>query len=174
VTLTVEFHDGKVTGRIVRHAFRLDQGLAFDRQRERHGDDGLQRVALSAAGRRNVGFPARHPHVVIENIPDNLGSDSRTVVGHDDLAILDGDGNDRRGTSLLAGVDGVVDKLLQNHKRPVLDTVARLTHEFTLRTKFQQPGSREYFPFELFLHHITHCPSRSAKLRSDLKRRDVC
>ena len=45
-----------------------------------HGENGLERVALGAAGRRHVSFAARDPDRVVEDGLDGFGFDPAAVV----------------------------------------------------------------------------------------------
>ena len=132
----------------VRDPPGLDHRLAGAAvEHERHRDDRLQRVALRAAGRRHVGFPRRHSDRVVEEAVDGLGRDAGAVVFDDDLAGLARYRNRdlRRDAGLLGTVDPVVDQLLDDDERPVLDPVAGLRDQLALGAEFEQPRCAECF-----------------------------
>jgi hypothetical protein len=58
------------------------------------------------------------------------------VVGNVDLDI-------RRGAALLAGVERVVEKLLQDDKRPVIGVVAGLVDQLLFQAKLNEPACLE-------------------------------
>jgi hypothetical protein len=71
-------------------ALDLDQpGVAVER--ERHHDDGLERVALGAAGRADVGFAARDADREVEDALDHVAGDAGAVVPHLDQVLGDRD-----------------------------------------------------------------------------------
>jgi hypothetical protein len=79
-----------------------------------HGEDGLERVALRAARRGGVGLIARDSDVVVKDVLDGLGGNAWPVVGHLDALVIDGDGYLGRGARSLAGVERIVDELLED------------------------------------------------------------
>src|SRR5512144_1942572 len=73
--------DGK--GDFVSDALGIDLDPAgFAVEREGHGEDRLQRVALRPAAGRDIGFAARYPNREVENARDHLSRQARAVV-HD-------------------------------------------------------------------------------------------
>ncbi len=108
-----------------------------------HGEDGLERVALRASGRRDIGLAARDPDGVVENRLDGLGVDAAGVVLDDDRVRLDGDRDLGRDFGLLAGVERVVDELLGDHQRPVINRVPGLVLQLALAAKLHQPRDLE-------------------------------
>ena len=52
-----------------------------------HGENGLQRVALRASRRRDIGLAGRDPDRVVENRLDGLGVDPARVVLNDDRVL---------------------------------------------------------------------------------------
>ena len=113
-------------------------------QGERHGQDGLQRVALGAAVRRHIRLAARDPAREVEDVGDGLrpgcrgrcrppGSCRGSTV-HLDL---------RRDAGLLAGVERVVDQLLEDDQRPVVRLVPGLRHQLLATAELEQPAGAE-------------------------------
>ena len=76
---------------------------------------------------------ARGPPCVVDQALDDGGRDAGPRVLNRDQLLVDGDYDDRRFTLFLGGVDGVVDNLLEDDRRPVLERVPDL---------FGQLGSR--------------------------------
>jgi hypothetical protein len=123
----------------MRRAPTLDQRLALGAvERERHGDDDLQGVALRAPGRRDVGLAARGPYREIQDAGDRLGRDARAVVGNDDLPIADLDANHRRCAAFLGSIKGVVGQFLENDERPLVDAVPDLFDQLALGAEVEQ------------------------------------
>jgi hypothetical protein len=128
----------------VRDAVRLDPGLtALAVKGECHGEDGLQRIALCAPGRRYVGFAARHPRRIIQDILDGPGRQSGPVVRDDDLVVGDLDADHGRRPGLLAGIDRVVEEFLEHYERPLFDLVTGLVDQFFRRGKLGEPTRLE-------------------------------
>jgi hypothetical protein len=69
---------------------------------------------------------------VIDNVRDRLRCDPRTIVGDADPGAGNDDLYDRRDAGLLASIEPVVEKLLNDGGRPVSDGVASLVDEFFL------------------------------------------
>ena len=105
---------------------------------ERHGDDGLERVALRAARRGDVGLAAADPDGEVEDVLDGLRRDAGAVVRHRDSGLVDRDGDRRRDAGLLAGVDAVVDQLLKDDERPCLAPVTGLRDQLLLAREVEQ------------------------------------
>ena len=97
-----------------------------------HGQERLQRVALRAAGRRDIRFAARHPDGVVEDRLDGCRVDPVRVVLDDDLVRFDDHRDGGGNLGLLAGVERVVEQLLGHDQWPVVGRVAGLVLEFTL------------------------------------------
>ena len=74
---------------LVAEATRLDDDRGLTPQRVRDADHGLKCIALRTAGRRAIGCLIRGPGVVIDDAPDGIRRDARTVVrdGNDDIAV---------------------------------------------------------------------------------------
>ena len=108
-----------------------------------HGQDGLQRVALRAAGRRDIGLAAGDPDRVVEDRLDGLGVDPVRVVLDDDPVLFDDHRDVGRDLGLLAGVERVVDQLLGHDQWPVVDRVAGLVLQFALAAELHQPRDGE-------------------------------
>jgi hypothetical protein len=87
---------------------------------ERHGENGLQGIALGASGGRDIGFARRGFGSQVGQALDYIRVDARAIVNDRDGAFrnrhLDGDlgGN----TGILARIECVIDKLLEGNNRP--------------------------------------------------------
>ena len=96
---------------------RLDDERLARAEGIRYADDGLERVALRAAGRRAVRRLVTHPEVVVEDPAHDLDRYARPVIGdtqaYEVVLALDLDAHNRRNTRRLAGIQGVVYELLQ-------------------------------------------------------------
>ena len=130
----------------MRVAIRIDADAPdISGEAERHGADRFQRVALRAPGRAAVRLARRCPDRVIEHGADGFRRQAGAVVADRDLAgrgrYLDHDF--RRDAGLLAGVDRVVDQLLQDDERPVIGLVAGLRRQLLDGAEFEQPGGAE-------------------------------
>jgi hypothetical protein len=122
----------------MRPPARLDHGRAVRAvEREAHRDDGFQRIALSAARRRNVGLAARDADGVVEHFLYRLGRDAAAVVGDHDLARRGRDLNADLGrdAGLFSLVERIVDALFQDDERPALLALAGLRNELLLTTE---------------------------------------
>src|SRR5262249_38735511 len=99
----------------MRDAVRLNDSVAYRIlatvliEHVGHRQDGLERVALSTARRRNISLPRRYPDVVVEHSFDGLRRNAGAVVLDDDVSVLHGNRDDRRYLGLLAGVESVID-----------------------------------------------------------------
>src|SRR5688572_26932281 len=99
-------------GYLVPDPLALDHdptGLAVER--ERHGDHRLQRVALRAPGRADMGLAARDPDREVEDVLDDISGYSGTVVDEADPGTVDLYLDPRGDVGLLAGIERVVDQL---------------------------------------------------------------
>ena len=112
-------------------------------QDERHGNDGLERIALSAAVGGDIGLPARDAHGEVQDIGDRLRRDAGAVVGDGDPGGVDPDGDLGPDLGLLAGVEGVVDQLLQHDQRPCVGLVPGLRDQLLPATEVQEPAGAE-------------------------------
>ena len=124
----------------VQDAARLDldqPGLAVER--ERHGEDGLQRVALLAAGRADIGGATAGAAGKVERTLDRLGRDAGAVVADLDQLLGDGDLDPRRQLRLLGIVERVVGQLLDDDERPAFGRVADLARQLALAQEVERP-----------------------------------
>ena len=118
----------------------LDDAALAVREHEGHGDDGLQRIALRAARRRDIGFARRGAGREVEDRLDRPGRQARPVVGDRDAGVVDADRDLRRDAGFLAGVERVVEELLDDDQRPFVDGVPGLRLSSLSR---QKSSSRE-------------------------------
>jgi hypothetical protein len=124
----------------MRDAMALDNGLAaLAVERKRHRQDGLERIALRAPCRRNISLAGRNPRGEIENVSNRLRRQAGTIVGNSNPILRNNDFDNGRNSSLLSGVEGIVDQLLQDNKRPVPGSMAGLIDKLFLRAKFRKP-----------------------------------
>src|SRR3982751_5828064 len=93
---------------------------------------------MRAAGRADVGLAAGDPDREGEDVGDHVGGDARAVVGDPDRAVADIDLDTRGDAGLLAGVEAVVDQLLDGDLRPLLRPVADLAGELARGGEIQQ------------------------------------
>ena len=112
-------------------------GVAVEDERDR--DDRLERVALRTSGRADVGLATSYPDAEVEDVLDHVGGDAGAVVLDRDPGAVERDRDRRRGARLLAGVDRVIEELLQDHHRPGLLGVADLGGELLLGREVEQP-----------------------------------
>ena len=120
-------------------AFDLDPtGVAVEY--ERHNHDGLQGVALGAAGRPGIGFAARDADGEVEDVPDHVARDTGAVVPHLDHVLSDRHLDPRCGLGLLGRVERVVDQLLDRDLRPHAGLVPDLCRQLTFGREVEQPG----------------------------------
>jgi hypothetical protein len=108
-----------------------------------HREDGLERVALRAPRRGDVGLAAGDPDGVIEDRLDGLGLDPARVVLDGDRPGSDGDGDHRSDLGLLAGVERVVHQLLEHHQRPIRVRMPGLVLQLLQRAELHQPRDPE-------------------------------
>ena len=133
----------------VLHAARNDLDATFlSVQGEWHGEDCLQRVALGAAVRRDIGFAARGPGVEIQDRGHGLGRDASPVVAHPNPATRDRHTNRRPSVGFLAGVQRVVDQLLKDHQRPRFRLVPGLCHQLLAAAELEEPARAERRAFQ--------------------------
>jgi hypothetical protein len=124
----------------MRDAMALDNGLAaLAVERKRHRQDGLERIALRAPCRRNISLARRNARGEIENVSYRLRCQAGTIVGYSNPILRNDDFDNGRNSSLLSGVEGIVDQLLQDNKRPIIDGMAGLIDKLFLRAKFRKP-----------------------------------
>lgn len=97
---------------------------------ERHGDDGLQGVALCAPRRGDVSLAARDPDREVQHAFDRRRRQARAVVAYGDPGGVHRDPDRRCNAGFLAGVNGVVGQLLDDDERPLLALVAGLGDAF--------------------------------------------
>ena len=134
--------DGK--GDLVTHAAGVDldpAALAVEDERHRH--QRLQRVALRAAVGRDVRLAGTDADAEVENVLDHLRRQPGAVVGDGDPVLVDADGDLRRGPGFLAGVEPVVDQLLEDDERPVLGLVPGLRDQLLAAAEIEQPAGAE-------------------------------
>src|SRR5262249_1141802 len=112
-------------------------------EHERHGDDGLQRVALRAAGRGDVGVAAADPDGKVEHTLHGLCRKPRPVVRHRDAGLIDGDGDLGCDAGLLTGIERVVEQLLQDHERPLRRAMPGLCDQLLLVAEVEQARRSE-------------------------------
>ena len=79
------------------------------------------------------------------------GRDAGAVVADRDAVLLDRDGDVRRDSGLLGGIEGVVEKLLEDDQRPVVDVVSGLRDQLLDRREVEEPRGREGGALQLFL-----------------------
>jgi hypothetical protein len=110
----------------MRDALAFDDSLApLAVEGETHGEYRLQRVALRASGRADVGFARRRPRGVVDKPRDRLGSNAATgEIDDRDLVSGYSDGDRGRDARLLGLVQRIVDQFLDNDDRPALHVVA--------------------------------------------------
>jgi hypothetical protein len=134
---------------LVTNAVRFDldrAGLAV--QDEWHRHQRLDGVTLRAAAGRDVGFTRTDTDAEIEDVADDVGRQAGAVVGDGDSRLVDTDGDLRHGAGFLAGVERVVDQLLQDDQRPVTGLVTGLRDQLLATAEIEQParlkgGSRQ-------------------------------
>ena len=136
-----------------------------------HGEDGLERVALRASRRRDIRLAARHTDGVVENWVDGPGVDPARVILDDDRVLLDDDRDVGGDFGFLAGVERVVDELLDDHQWPLVDRVPRLVLQLALAAEFHQPRDLEgdAGQLRLGLCHNSYKPRRFGEVFSLLK-----
>ncbi len=120
----------------------LDASLSAIKH-EGHGDDRLERVALSSPVGGHVGLPTGDPDREIEHAVERLGRQSWAVVGDLDPTLVDRDRDHRRDTGVFAGVEGVVDQLLQRDEGPLVLTVPGLRDQLLAGAEVEQPAGTE-------------------------------
>jgi hypothetical protein len=120
-------------------------GIAADLAIEHiaHGENGLQRIALRAAGRRDISLAAGNPDRIIEDGLDGLGVDPARIVLDGDRSRIDDDLDHRGNLGLLGGIEGVVHDLLAHHQRPLIERVPSLVLKLALGAKFHQSRDLE-------------------------------
>jgi hypothetical protein len=129
--------DGK--GDCVAHATGIDldpAGLAVENERHRH--QRIQCVALGTAVGRDIGFAGTDADAEIENILDHLRRQAGAVVADSDPVFIDADGDRGCDPCLLAGVERVVDQLLEDDERPVVWLVTGLRDQFLAAAEIEQ------------------------------------
>ena len=132
------------TGRDERHSHRIViDVLALAVEHVAHGDEALQCVALRAASRRHVSFPAGHPDRVVENRLDGFGLDAAAVVLDGDRPVLYGNRDDRRDLGFLTGIQRIVHQLLEHDQRPVIGRVTGLILQLALGAELHEPRDPE-------------------------------
>jgi len=119
---------------------------------ESEGDryDRLQGIALGTARRRNVCLAARNPAGVVEDALHRLSRNTATVVCDDDFAALGRylDTDLRCGLGFFSYVERVVDKFLEDDKRPILPGVAGLRGQLFLAAELGQPRNLKRYPLK--------------------------
>src|SRR5262249_46953908 len=95
-----------------------DRQAAFAVHDEGGRPGALEGVAELAAGGADVVGLVRDADVVVEGPLDNVGGHPRAVVKNPQAVVPDRDGDLGRHAGLLAGVQGVVDQLLEDADRP--------------------------------------------------------
>jgi hypothetical protein len=120
---------------------------------EGHGDDRLQRVALRAPVGGDVCLPRRHADGEVEQAIHDVRRDAGAVVRDRDRVRIDGDRDLRRDALFLAGVQCVVDQLLDGDERPVLGAVAALERQLLLGDEVEQSAGRERRPLQTLVAH---------------------
>ena len=141
-----------------RHSSRV--GIAADLAIEHiaHGENGLQRIALRAAGRRDIRLTAGDPDHIIEDRLDGLGVDTARIVLDDDRSRIDDDRDVGRDLGLLAGIERVVHDLLAHDQRPIIDRVPGLILQLTFAAELHQPRDLEGYTGELRLRPLASGP----------------
>ena len=129
----------------MRDALAFDDGLApLAVEGEAHGEYRLQRVALRASRRADVGFARRRPRGVVDERRDRLGRDAATgEVGDRDLVSGYTDLDRGRDARLLGLVERIVDQFLDDDGRPVFHIVAGQLDQFALGGELGQPRGAE-------------------------------
>ena len=100
-----------------------------------------------------------------------VGRNAGTVVLDDDarrlpaLAGRDRDLDDRRDLGFLAGVDRVVDQLLDDDARPLVGLVPGLRDQLLLGAEFHQPRRGERYALDLVRRFIRLCFGRPDTMR---------
>lgn len=94
----------------------------------------FKRIALRAAGRRDIGFAAGNPDRIIEDRLDSFGVDPAGIVLDDDRSRIDDDRDVRRDLGLLASIEGVVHDLLAHHQRPIIERMPGLILQLAAQT----------------------------------------
>jgi hypothetical protein len=148
-----------------------DLDLAFlTGERERHGENGLERIALAAAVRRDVGLSARRPGAEVEDGRDGLGWNAGPIVAHADLAPRYRDADRRRDGCLLAGIERIVDQFFDDHHRPRVGLCAGLCDQLLARAELEQARGRERRALQGRAHrrHAAHSNCGSLWLQSSL------
>ena len=87
---------------------------------------------------------SRRRSTVLAGMPGPL---SRIVM----RVLLDRNGDVRRDSGLLGGIEGVVEKLLEDDQRPVVDVVSGLRDQLLDRREVEEPRGREGGALQLFL-----------------------
>ena len=140
---------------------RFDHGPAAPAiEHERHGDEGLQRVALLTSGRTDIRLAGRNPDAEVEHVLDHVGGQAGTVVLDGDPALVDRDRDHRRDAGLLGGVDRVVEQFLQDHDRPRIAIVADLGDQLLLRGEIEETAGTK----GRALKRGDHCGSAGVRL----------
>jgi hypothetical protein len=116
-------------------------GLAI--KDERHRQDGLERVALGAAVRRHIRFPAGDATREVEDVRDRVRWHAGAVVDHRDRARLDLDRDLRGGACLFTGVERIVDQLLEHDQRPRVRLMPGLCHQLLATAELEEPTGTE-------------------------------
>ena len=112
-------------------------------QNEGHGEDGLEGVALRAAGRADVGLAARGAGREVQDARDRLRRDAGAVVGDCNAGVGELDPNLGRGARLLAGVERVVDQLLEHDQGPGVRLMPGLCHQLLATAELEEPAGAE-------------------------------
>ena len=82
--------------------FRIGAVIALAIEHIAHGENGLERIALSTAGRRHIGFAARNPDRIVEDRLDGFGIDAAAVILDRDRFRFHGDRDHRSDFGFLA------------------------------------------------------------------------
>jgi hypothetical protein len=96
---------------------------------EGHGEDGLERVALGAAGRADVGLAGADPDGEVEDVRDDIAGDAWPLVRDLEHRSVEADVDHGRKVGRLGGVEAVVDELLERDLGPLVRRVADLGGE---------------------------------------------
>jgi hypothetical protein len=108
--------------------FNLDLArLAIEHERHRH--DGLQRIALGPSVRGDVCLSRGHPDRKVEHPVDGVGGQARPVVGDLDGVRPDRHADLGRYAGVLAGIQCIIDELLEHDQGPDSGLMPGLGHE---------------------------------------------
>jgi hypothetical protein len=112
----------------------------------RCGPDALEGVALLAAGGADVVGLVADADVVIERTDQRRAGQAGAVVPHAETVLINGDFDDRWRPIHLAGIQAVINQLLEEGDGPLLAAVTDLFGEGFLAEKVEVPGGLETHP----------------------------